>query len=63
MANRSIGGDKVIDRRIVLRAGAALAAAGPVLLRGVTAEAQPRPPGTSGIGLARSVDHLLCYSR
>ena len=31
-----------IDRRIVLQAGAALAAAGPAVLRGGHAEAQPR---------------------
>ena len=36
-------GDRLIDRRTVLRAGAALAAAGPALLRGTPAEAQPRP--------------------
>ena len=44
MANRSTGGDRLIDRRTVLQAGAMLAAAGPAVLRGVHAEAQPRPP-------------------
>ena len=44
MANRSTGGDRLIDRRTVLQAGAMLAAVGPALLRGVHAEAQPRPP-------------------
>ena len=44
MANRSTGEDRLIDRRTVLQAGAMLAAAGPALLRGVHAEAQPRPP-------------------
>ena len=43
MANRSTAEDRLIDRRTVLRAGAALAAAGPALLRGAHAEAQPRP--------------------
>src|SRR5260370_41649696 len=42
MANRSTGGDGLIDRRTVLQAGAALAAAGPALLRSVHAEAQPQ---------------------
>ncbi len=44
MANQSTAEDRLIDRRTVLQAGAALAAAGPALLRGVHAEAQPRPP-------------------
>ena len=43
MANRSSRGDRLIDRRIVVQAGAALAAAVPVLLRGEHPEAQPRP--------------------
>jgi hypothetical protein len=43
MANKSIGADRLIDRRNVLRVGATLAAAGPALLRGTHAEAQPRP--------------------
>jgi len=41
MAKASPAADKRINRRIVLKAGAALAAAGP-LLRGGHAEAQPR---------------------
>jgi hypothetical protein len=45
MADRSIAQDRLIDRRTVLRAGAALTAAGPALLRGKDAEAQPRPKG------------------
>jgi predicted TIM-barrel fold metal-dependent hydrolase len=45
MADRSIARDTLIDRRTVLRAGAALTAAGPALLRGKDAEAQPRPKG------------------
>jgi L-fuconolactonase len=44
MANRSTGGDRLINRRTVLQAGAAMAAAVPALLRGVHAEAQQRPP-------------------
>jgi hypothetical protein len=43
MANQSTAGDRLIDRRSVLWAGAALAAAGPALLRGAHAVAQPRP--------------------
>jgi hypothetical protein len=43
MANQSAVVDRLIDRRTVLRAGATLAAAGTALLRGVPAEAQPRP--------------------
>jgi L-fuconolactonase len=40
MANQPTGGDRRIDRRTVLRAGTALAAAGPALLLGPHAEAQ-----------------------
>ena len=47
MANQSTAGDRLIDRRSVLQAGAALAAAGPALLHGAHAEAQPRPSGAS----------------
>src|SRR5947209_1153690 len=43
MANQSTAEDGLIDRRIVLQAGAVLAAAGAALLRGAHAEAQPRP--------------------
>src|SRR6516225_7322277 len=42
MAKASPAADKYINRRIVLKASAAFAAAGPVLLRGGHAEAQPR---------------------
>ena len=42
MANQSVDRDSLIDRRTVLQAGAALAAAGPVLLRGADTEAQPQ---------------------
>jgi 6-phosphogluconolactonase (cycloisomerase 2 family) len=42
MHNTSTAGDRRTDRRLVLKAGAALAAAGPAVLRGGHAEAQPR---------------------
>jgi hypothetical protein len=42
MNEASTAADKRIDRRIVLKAGVALATAGPVILRGGHAEAQPR---------------------
>src|SRR3954465_4691611 len=44
MANGSSAADRLIDRRTGFRAGAALAAAGPVLFRATGAEAQARPP-------------------
>jgi hypothetical protein len=43
MAKASPTEDKGIDRRVVLKAGAALAAAGPALVRGGHAEAQANP--------------------
>src|SRR6476661_10588520 len=43
MAKQSSDVDGRIDRRTVLRSGAALAASGPALLRGAHAEAQMRP--------------------
>jgi len=42
MAKASPATDKRINRRTVLKGGAALAAAGPTLLKGGYAEAQPR---------------------
>jgi 6-phosphogluconolactonase len=42
MDKTSTATDRRLDRRIVLRAGAALAVAGPAVLRGGHAEAQPR---------------------
>jgi hypothetical protein len=42
MGKPSPAADKRIDRRIVLRAGAALAAAAPAVLRGAHAEVKPR---------------------
>src|ERR1044072_6489665 len=43
MGSRSSDGDGFLDRRTVRRAGAAMAAAGPALLRGTHADAQQRP--------------------
>jgi 6-phosphogluconolactonase len=42
MDRASTAADKRVDRRLVLKAGLALAAAGPAVLRGGLAEAQPR---------------------
>jgi hypothetical protein len=48
MANKSTSADRRIDRRSVLQAGAAaLAAAGPAVLRRAHAEAQPQHRGAS----------------
>src|SRR6266700_6944811 len=47
MVNQPTAEDRLIDRRSVLRTGAALAAAGPALLHAVHAKAQPRPNGAS----------------
>jgi hypothetical protein len=49
MAHQSWTGDRLIDRRTVLQVGAALATAGPALLRRTHAEAPPRPRGASPI--------------
>src|ERR1700756_2002344 len=49
MSNQSTAGDRLIDRRRVLQVGAALAAAGPTLLRGPHAVAQPRPRAASSM--------------
>src|SRR5437660_10553843 len=43
MVKQPTAEDRLIDRRSVLRGGAALAAAGPALLHGAHAKAQPRP--------------------
>src|ERR1051326_3938835 len=45
MAEQTIATDRLIDRRTLLQSGAALAAAGPALLRAADVEAQPRPKG------------------
>src|SRR5215471_15743822 len=47
MVSQPIAEDRLIDRRRVLRAGAALAAAGPALLHGAHVKAQARPGGAS----------------
>src|SRR6266446_3118692 len=57
MANQSTPADRLIDRRKVLQGGAALAAAGPALLRGAHAVAQPRPRGASPMTIIDSQVH------
>src|SRR5215475_10365442 len=57
MANQSSTGDRLIDRRTVLQVGAALATAGPALLRRTQAEAQPRPRGASPVPIIDSQVH------
>src|SRR5437016_6230740 len=57
MADQPTAKDRLIDRRTVLQAGAALAAAGPALLCGARAEAQPRPSGTSAMTIIDSQVH------
>src|SRR5260370_30966559 len=47
MVNPPTAEDRLIDRRSVLRTAAALAAAGPALLHGAHAKAQPRRSGAS----------------
>jgi len=47
MTDRSTAEDRLIDRRTVLRAGAALRAAGPALVHCEDADAQPRPRAAS----------------
>src|SRR5262249_44893311 len=49
MAKASPAADKCINRRIVLKAGATLAAAGPALLHGGHAEAQPQVNRATGL--------------
>src|SRR5262249_33029632 len=49
MAKASPATDKCINRRTVLKGGAALAAAGPALLRERYAEAQPRADRTTAL--------------
>src|ERR671931_1993827 len=57
MAHQSSTGDRLIDRRTVLQIGAALATAGPALLRRTQAEAQPRPRGASPVPIIDSQVH------
>ena len=47
MVNQPTAEDRLIDRRGVLRTGAALAVTGPTLLDGAHTKAQPRPSGAS----------------
>jgi L-fuconolactonase len=47
MVNQPTAEDELVDRRSVLRTGAALAVAGPAVLHGAHAKAQPRPGGAS----------------
>ena len=57
MVNRRIAEDRLVDRRSVLRTGAALAAAGPALLHGALAAAQPRPGGASPLTIIDAQVH------
>src|SRR5258706_14397114 len=57
MVNQPTAEDRLIDRRSVLRTGAALAAAGPALLHGAHAKAQPRPGGASPIPIIDAQVH------
>jgi L-fuconolactonase len=49
MVSQPTAEDKLVDRRSVLRTGAALAVTGPALLHGTHSKAQPRPSGASPI--------------
>ena len=57
MLNQRTAEDRLMDRRSVLRTGVALAAAGPALLHGAHAEAQPRPGGASPTTIIDSQVH------
>src|ERR1700751_3824920 len=57
MVNQPTAEDRPIDRRSVLRTGAALAAAGPALLHGALAKAQPRPSGVSPLPIIDAQAH------
>jgi len=57
MANQSAAGNRLIDRRAVLQAGVALAAAAPALLRAGRTEAQPQPRGASLMTIIDSQVH------
>src|SRR5437764_12803056 len=57
MASQSTDGDRLLDRRTLLQAGAALGAAGPALLRGAHAEAQPRARAASPMTIIDSQVH------
>jgi hypothetical protein len=49
MAEASPVADRLIDRRIVLQAAAAMTVAAPAILRGGHAEAQPRAGGATAL--------------
>jgi len=57
MANLPTADDRLIDRRSVLRTGAALAAAGPALLHGTHAKAEPQPRGASSMTIIDAQVH------
>ena len=57
MANQSTTPDKLIDRRNVLQVAAALAAAGPALLRGAHAGVQTQPRGAPAMTIIDSQVH------
>src|SRR4029450_5289762 len=57
MAHQSNPGDRRINRRTVLQVGAALAIAGPALLRRTPAAAQPHPRGASPVPIIDSQVH------
>src|SRR5258708_8829291 len=60
MVNQPTAEDRLIDRRSVLRTGAALAVAGPALLHGAHAKAQPRPSGASPMTIIDA--HVHAYA-
>src|SRR5260370_32944978 len=57
MVNQPIAEGRLIDWRSVLRSGAALAVAGPALLHGGHAKAQPRPSGASPLTIIDAQVH------
>ena len=57
MVDQPTAEDRLMDRRSVLRAGAVLAAAGPALLHGAHAKAQPRPSGASPMAIIDAQVH------
>jgi len=57
MAIQSTAEDRLLRRRTLLQAGAALATAGTALLRGAHAEAQPAPRGASSMTIIDSQVH------
>src|SRR5258708_19369138 len=59
MVNQPTAEDRLIDRRSVLRTAAALAAAGPALLHGAHAKAQPRRRGRAPMAIIDA--HVHAY--